>query len=82
MGCAAPNGSAIIRYELQRWDTSTTNRRWVNVRNDLPSTRTSYKHPGLMADTSYVYRLRAVNRAADNGGLGLWSTIVFASTAE
>jgi titin len=72
------NGSAIIRYELERWDT--TNRRWDPVRNNLPSTLTSYEHSGLTADTRYVYRLRGVNRAADNGGLGQWSTIVFQST--
>ena len=78
---AAPaRGSAIVRYELQVWDAA--NRMWMTVRNDLPSTRTSYKHDGLTADTRYVYRLRGVNRAADNSGLGVWSTIVFASTAE
>ena len=34
-----------------------------------------------MADTTYVYRLRAVNRTADNG-LGNWSTVTFAYAAE
>ena len=78
---AAPdNGNAIVRYELQMWDTDA--RMWMNVHNALPSTRTSYRHGGLTADTRYVYRIRAVNRAADNGGLGYWSTIKFATTAE
>ena len=78
---AAPaNGSAIVRYELQRWDGSTS--MWVTIRNDLPSTRTSYKDTMLMADTRYVYRLRAINRAADNNGMGKWSTIFFATTAK
>ena len=77
---AAANGSPIVRYELQVWDRD--NSMWMNVRNDLPSTRTSYKHMGLTPGTKYVYRLRGVNRAADNGGLGKWSTIDFADTTE
>ena len=72
------NGSAIYRYELQMWDKDA--RMWVNVRNDLPSTRTSYRHSGLTAETRYVYRIRAINRAADNDGEGHWSTIKFAIT--
>ncbi len=77
---AAPNGSAIVRYELQMWDRDA--RMWVFVHNALPSTRTTYRHSGLMADTNYAYRIRAVNRAADNGGNGYWSTIDFEKTAE
>ena len=77
---AAANGSAIYRYELQRWDKEA--RMWEVIRNDLPSTRTTYRHSDLTADTNYVYRIRAVNRAADNGGLGSWSTIKFVRTAE
>ncbi len=71
-------GSAIVRYELQRWDAGM----WRTIRNDLPSTRTSYKDTGLMADTRYVYRLRAVNRAADNNGMGKWSTLFNDTTAK
>ena len=74
------NGSAIVRYEVQVWNTATS--MWDYVRNDLPSTRTTYKHSGLTAGTRYVYRVRAVNRAADNNGLGKWSVITFANTAE
>ena len=76
----ADNGSAIVRYELQMWDTDSS--MWMNVRNDLPSSMTSYKHTGRTAGTRYVYRLRAVNRANDNSGLGQWSTIAFATTDE
>ncbi len=72
------NGSDIVRYELQRWEAGM----WSTIRNDLPSTRTTYKDTGRMADTRYVYRIRAVNRAADNNGMGKWSTIVSASTAK
>ena len=77
---AEGNGSAIVRYELQRWDAA--NSMWVTIRNDLPSTRTTYKDSSLMAGTRYVYRLRAVNRAADNNGMGRWSTLVSTTTAE
>ncbi len=73
------NGSAIVRYVLERYTTASG---WVVVRSDLPSTRTSYKDSGLTADTRYVYRLRAVNRAADNNGMGKYSTIVFVKTAK
>ena len=55
---------------------------WTTVRNDLPSTRASVKHSSLTEATPYVYRIRAVNRAAHNGGLGNWSTILFAATVE
>ena len=78
---AAPaNGSAIVRYELQVWNPATS--MWDTVRNDLPSTRLTYKHSGLTADTKYVYRVRGVNRAADNNGFGKWSVIKFATTAK
>ena len=77
---AMANGSAIYRYELQMWDKEA--RMWEVIRNNLPSTRTTYRHSGLTADTNYVYRIRAINRAADNNGLGLWSTIKFERTDE
>ncbi len=77
---AAPSGaSAIVLYQLQVWKPD--NRMWDTVRNHLPSTRASDKHSGLIADTRYAYRVRGVNRAADNNGLGNWSTITFATTA-
>ena len=77
---AEANGSPIVRYELQRWDVGSS--MWVTVRNDLPSTRTSYKDANLMAGTRYSYRLRAINRAADNNGVGRWSTLTSTITAE
>ncbi len=55
---------------------------WRTTRNDLPSTRTSYKDTMLTADTRYVYRLRALNRAAGNNGLGKWSTLATGTTAK
>ena len=72
------NGSAIYRYELQMWDKEA--RTWEFVNNALPSSRTSFRHSGLTAETRYVYRIRAINRAADNDGVGKWSTIEFEST--
>ena len=77
---AMANGSAIVRYELQVWDKD--NSMWDTVRSDLPSTRTTYKHSGLTAETRYVYRVRGVNSAADNNGFGKWSVITFATTAK
>ena len=78
---AAPaSGSATVRRELQVRDPAAS--MWTTVRNDLPSTRASVKHSSLTEDTRYVCRIRAVNRAADNGGLGNWSTILFAATVE
>ena len=65
---------------MQRWDADSN--MWMTIRNDLPSTRTSYKDSMLTAGTRYVYRLRAINRSADNNGMGRWSTITFAITAE
>jgi len=74
------NGNAIVRFELQRWDKDAGE--WTYIHNALPSTRTSYRHDNLTADTRYAYRIRAVNRAADGDGNGYWSTIVFESTNE
>lgn len=65
---------------LQRWDASTSI--WVTIRNDLLPTRASYKDMNLIAGARYVYRLRAINRAADDNGMGKWSTLVSTTTAE
>ena len=72
--------SAIVRHELQVWNPA--NPMWDTVCNELPSTRLSFKRSNLTAGTNCVYRLRAVNRAADINGLGNWSLITFATTAE
>ena len=54
-------GSAILRYEVQVWDSGL--RRW----RDLTRTgATSYIHTGLENDKLYFYRVRAVN-AIDEG---------------
>jgi hypothetical protein len=74
----ASGGNAIVRYELERWDVSTT--RWVSVNNALSAISTSYEHPDLAPGTRNIYRLRAVNRAPTNNGVGLWSTIASATT--
>jgi hypothetical protein len=77
---AAPDsgGNAIVRYELESWNTDT--RQWASVTSALSATSTSYKHSGLDAGTRNIYRLRAVNRAPTNSGLGDWSTIASATT--
>ena len=71
-------GNAIVRYELERWDSTAT--QWVSVNNALSATSTTYKHRNLTAGTRNIYRLRAVNRAPTNGGLGSWSTMASAMT--
>ena len=71
-------GNDIIRYELERWNTGTSS--WVTVTSAVPANRTAYKATGLTEGTRYIYRLRAVNRAPTNNGLGLWSTMASAST--
>ena len=78
MAPESDGGNAIIRYELERWNAATSS--WVTVTNAVPANRTSYKVTGLTAGTRYVYRLRAVNRAPTNGGLGLWSTMATDAT--
>ena len=69
----ANGGSAIIRYELEVWNTDS--RTWVDVNNSISSASTSITLRNLESETRYIYRLRAVNRAPTNGGLGNWSTI-------
>ena len=71
-------GNAIVRYELERWDVDAS--RWVSVSNSLSATTTSYEHDNLAPATRHIYRLRAVNRAPTNNGVGLWSTIASATT--
>jgi hypothetical protein len=71
-------GSAIIRFELEMWDT--VSRSWVNVNNAISNTSRSITLSNLAPETMYIYRLRAVNRAPTNNGLGDWSTIHFVDT--
>ncbi len=58
-------GSAIIRYEVEKWDNAE--RRWVSERT---TTSTTHTDSGLETGTRYFYRVRAVNAMGD----GPWST--------
>lgn len=58
-------GSAIIRFEVQRWDAA--NRRWVDR---LTTSSTQFRDSGLTTGKKYFYRVRAVNAMGD----GPWST--------
>jgi titin len=70
-------GDTIIHYEIQIWNSVT--HQWARVRLES-ATRTSFEHSGRTADTRYVYRVRAQNRAPANNGFGTWSTLAFATT--
>ena len=74
------NGSPIVRYELQVWDT--TNRRWSNLNNAIPASVTSVPHRSLASGTRYIYRVRAINGAQINSGQGPWSTMEYENTNE
>jgi titin len=71
-------GNAIIRYEVERWDTAS--KQWVSANNAIPNTSTSATISSLQSETRYAFRLRAVNRAPTNNGLGTWSTMIFVTT--
>ena len=71
-------GNAIIRYELEMWDTG--GKQWVSVNNAISNTSTSITLSNLMPETRHAYRLRAINRAPTNNGEGDWSTMVFVDT--
>ena len=58
-------GSAIIRYEVERWDSA--NRRWVS---EATTGSTTHTDTGLTSGKKYFYRVRAVNAIGD----GPWST--------
>ena len=58
-------GSAIIRYEVEKWDSAE--RRWVSERT---TTSTTHTDTGLETGKKYFYRVRAVNAMGD----GPWST--------
>ena len=74
----ASNGSAVIHYEVQMWDT--TAQTWSRLAL-ISATHTEYTHRNLSPETRYVYRVRAQNRAPGTaGGFGSWSTIIAATT--
>ncbi len=58
-------GSAITRYEVEKWDSAS--RRWVSERT---TTSTTHTDSGLTTGKKYFYRVRAVNAMGD----GPWST--------
>ena len=73
----ASNGSAIIHYEVQMWNTTTHS--WGRIAV-IAAAHTEYTHRNLTPETRYVYRVRAQNRAPADSGFGSWSTIKSATT--
>ena len=77
------NGSDITRYDIELWDAES--KTWGAVpgfAGGVTATVTSVRQGGLTAETRYIYRVRAVNRASMNSGLGSWSTLAHATTGE
>ncbi len=72
------NGSPISHYELEVWDKA--NKEWDRIGGDLEGPDLRYAHSNLEADTTYTYRIRAVNGAPGNNGEGQWSTLKFTKT--
>ena len=75
------NGSDITRYDIELWDAES--KTWSAVpgfAGGVTATVTSVRQGGLTAETRYIYRVRAVNRASMNSGLGSWSTLAHATT--
>ena len=70
-------GSAIVRYEVQKWDDA--NRQWDPEAN-VPAVRDQddYSHAdeGLEANTRYYYVVRAMNSV----GAGPWTEFVTGDT--
>ena len=64
------NGSAIIHYEIQMWNSDLqSSGRASDVR--VLDAHLSFEHSVTgRADTRYVYRVRAQNRAPANNGFG------------
>ena len=73
------NGSAIIHYEVQVWNASTTS--WDRLAL-ISATRLTYTHRNLDAESRYIYRVRAQNRAPNTDGFVPFSTIISATTDE
>jgi hypothetical protein len=79
----ADNGSAITHYEIWMWDRTSKKWGWNGVAGavqSVPHPVTTYRHGGLTPETQNIYRVRAVNEADDNNGVGLWSTIMHGTT--
>ena len=81
----ADNGSPINHYEIWMWDTTTKTWGWNGVAGGVHNVShplTTFTHSPLDAGTQIIYRVRAVNDATDNNGVGQWSTIVAGRTKE
>jgi hypothetical protein len=79
----ADNGSAITHYEIWMWDRTSKKWGWNGVAGavqSVPHPVTTYRHGGLTPETQNIYRVRAVNEADDNDGVGPWSTIMHGTT--
>ena len=74
------NGSPIDHYELEVWDR--TNKRWDRIGGNLRGADRRYTQSGLTAETTYVYRIRAVNGSTVNSGQGPWSTMEPGTTKQ
>ena len=55
-------GAAITKFQYQRTDGAAAYGGWVDIPYSDPTT-TDYKVPGLANDTTYSFKVRAVNRA-------------------
>ena len=79
----ANNGSPIDVYEISMWDKTAKHWGWNGVAGGVTTVShpiTTYTHSGLDAGTQNIYRVRAVNDAAQNNGRGGWSTITAGSS--
>ena len=77
------NGSPIDVYEISMWDKTAKQWGWNGVAGGVRTVShpiTTYTHSGLDAGTQNIYRVRAVNDAADDNGKGDWSTITSGSS--
>ena len=79
----ANNGSPIDVYEISMWDKTAKQWGWNGVAGAVQTVShpiTTYTHSGLDAGTQNIYRVRAVNDAAEDNGKGDWSTITAGSS--
>ena len=74
------NGSPISHYELEVWNTTT--KVWDRVGGNQRGPDLRYTHGRRTAETTYVYRVRAVNGAPANSGQGPWSTLASGTTLK
>ena len=63
------NGSAITGYQVRRTPGAVAGGTWEAIPGSGPDT-TSHTVTGLIPGTGYTFQVRALNRAAANGGAG------------